>query len=110
MEARQQQERLLTERLIRGIGQIEGVQLVGCKSTDRRVAVVAVDYLHRDNAEAADRLEQEFGILTRCGLHCAPSAHKTLGTFPRGVVRFSPGWNTTIEEIDRTIAAIAATV
>ena len=110
LEARQQQERLLTERLIRGIGQIEGVQLVGCKSTDRRVAVVAVDYLHRDNAEAADRLEQEFGILTRCGLHCAPSAHKTLGTFPRGVVRFSPGRNTTIEEIDRTLAAIAATV
>lgn len=109
-EARQQQEQMLTERLIRGIAGIEGVQLIGSKELHRRVAVVAVDYLRRDNAEAADLLEQEFGILTRCGLHCAPSAHKTLGTFPRGVVRFSPDWNTTVEEIDQTLAAIAATV
>ena len=110
LEIRQQHELMLTERLIRGIAEIEGVSLVGSKDLDRRVAVVAVDYLRRDNAEAADLLEQKFGVLTRCGLHCAPSAHKTLGTFPRGVVRFSPGWNTTVEEIDQTLAAIAATV
>ena len=110
IEARQQHETMLTERFLRGIAEIDGVQLVGSEDPARRVAVIAVDYLHRDNAEAADRLEQAFGILTRCGLHCAPSAHKTLGTFPRGVVRFSPGWSTTVEEIDRTIAAIAATV
>ena len=109
-ERRQHHEQKLTERLIRGISKIDGVHLVGSRDLDRRVAVVAVDYLRQDNAEAADRLEQEFGILTRCGLHCAPAAHKTLGTFPRGVVRFSPGWGSTEEDIDRCLEAIAATV
>ena len=60
----------------------------------------------QDNAEAAFWLEQERGILTRCGLHCAPSAHKTLGTFPQGTVRFSPGWFTTEAEIDAAVGAV----
>ena len=51
-------------------------------------------------------LEQEYGISTRCGLHCAPNAHKTLGTFPQGTVRFSFGYATTEEEIDCTVEAI----
>ena len=61
-----------------------------------------------DNAEAADRLEQEFGILTRCGLHCAPAAHKTLGTFPQGTVRFSVGYATTQADVDAALAALRA--
>ena len=72
------------------------------------MGVISVDFLRLDNAEAADRLEQEFGILTRCGLQCAPSAHKTLGTFPAGTVRFSPGFFTAEAEIDAAAAAIAA--
>ena len=52
------------------------------------------------------RLETEFGILTRCGLHCAPSAHKTLDTFPRGTVRFSLGFASTGEDVDDALAAI----
>ena len=56
--------------------------------------------------EAAERLEREFGILTRCGLHCAPSAHKTLGTFPRGTVRFSLGWFNTEGDVDYALEAI----
>ena len=70
------------------------------------MGVIAVDFEELDNAEASDRLEREFGILTRCGMHCAPSAHKTLGTFPRGVVRFSVGYRTTEAEIDAALAAI----
>ena len=54
----------------------------------------------------AYRLETEYGILTRCGLHCAPTAHKTLGTFPRGTVRFSTGWFTAEADIDAALAAI----
>ena len=100
----------LTERFLYGLQKIEGIRLVGPRDTAQRVGVIAIDYLAQDNAEAADRLEQEFGILTRCGLHCAPSAHKTLGTFPQGVVRFSIGWRTTEAEIDTALAAIAATV
>ena len=62
----------------------------------------------QDNAQVAFRLEEEFGILTRCGLHCAPSAHKTLGTFPRGTVRFSFGRSTNPEEVDYALEAIDA--
>ena len=46
------------------------------------------------------------GIMTRCGLHCAPSAHKTLGTFPQGTVRFSIGYANTEGDIDRALSAI----
>ena len=68
----------------------------------------SLDFLGMDNAEAAFRLETEYGILTRCGLHCAPAAHKALGTYPQGTVRFSPGPFTTDREIQETLAAIRA--
>jgi len=50
----------------------------------------------------------DYGILTRCGLHCAPSAHKTLNTFPRGTVRFSLGFASTEEDVDAALRAIKA--
>lgn len=62
----------------------------------------------RDNAEAAFRLEQEFGILTRCGLHCAPAAHRSLGTFPQGTIRFSLGFANTEQDVDAAVAALRA--
>ena len=62
--------------------------------------------LRQDNAEVAFQLEDRYGILTRCGLHCAPLAHKTLGTYPEGTVRFSIGYTTTEEEVDAAIRAI----
>jgi selenocysteine lyase/cysteine desulfurase len=61
-----------------------------------------------DPSELAFRLDQEYGILTRVGLHCAPSAHKSLGTFPSGTVRFSFGWATTEEEIGAAAQALGA--
>ena len=75
---------------------------------DRRVGVISVDFLRRDNAEMAYALEVQYGILTRCGLHCAPSAHKTLGTFPQGTVRFSLGWASAEADVDAALAAIRA--
>ena len=62
--------------------------------------MVSVDWLNGDNGELAFRLEREYGVQTRCGLHCAPMAHRTLGTFPQGAVRFSVGPFTTFEELD----------
>ena len=99
-------EERLTRRFLNGLRGISNVRLAGTWEPAKRVGVVAVDFETLDNAEAADRLEREFGILTRCGMHCAPSAHKTLGTFPQGVVRFSLGDRTTEEEIDATLGAI----
>ena len=108
IEALRAREDTLTARLLRAIDGLPGLRVCGPADERRRVGVISVDFLRLDNAEAADRLEQEFGILTRCGLHCAPSAHKTLGTFPAGTVRFSPGFFTTEAEIDAAAAAIAA--
>ncbi|HPH41622.1 MAG TPA: aminotransferase class V-fold PLP-dependent enzyme, partial [Syntrophorhabdaceae bacterium] len=51
-------------------------------------------------------LDERFNILSRPGLHCAPSAHRTLGTFPYGTVRFSFGMFTTEEEIEASVKAI----
>jgi selenocysteine lyase/cysteine desulfurase len=51
-------------------------------------------------------LDQAFNIGVRTGLHCAPVAHKTFGTFPLGTIRLSPGYYNTAEEIDFTLEAI----
>ncbi len=99
-------EQALTARMVEEISKMPQLRLVGTRDLARRVGVIAVDFLHRDNAEAADILEQEFGILTRCGLHCAPSAHKTLGTFPQGVVRFAVGHKTTEDEVEAVLRAL----
>lgn len=96
----------LTHRFLEGLEGLDGVRLLGTRDLDRRVGVVALDFSSLDNAEAAFRLEQEFGILTRCGLHCAPSAHKTLGSFPQGCVRFSLGFHNTQADVDAALAAV----
>ena len=101
-----EQESALTVRFLRGVKSLTGVRIVGPLSPKKRVGVVSLDFIGRDNAEIAFALEQEYGILTRCGLHCAPNAHKALGTFPQGTVRFSFGWATTKEEIDAAIKAV----
>jgi len=59
-------------------------------------------------SDAALRLDEEHGVLCRVGLHCAPAAHRTIGTFPAGTIRFAPGSFTTEGEIDAAIAAVAA--
>ena len=78
----------------------------GCANAQERVAVVSVVFEHMDQAEAAFLLDSEFGIETRVGLHCAPRAHRTLGTYPEGTVRFSFGYFNTQEEVDYGIEAV----
>ena len=108
MDALRQHEMALCKRFLDGLEAIEGVALCGTADVTRRVGVISVDFLHKDNAEAAFELEMDHGILTRCGLHCAPSAHKTLDTFPRGTVRFSLGFANTEADVDAALAAIKA--
>lgn len=99
-------ETALTAHFLNALADITNIRVVGTQDITRRVGVIGIDFSGIDNAEAADRLEQEFGILTRCGMHCAPAAHKALGTFPQGVVRFSVGISTTETEIDEALRAI----
>ena len=98
----------LTARFLEGLRTIPNLRLCGTEDLSRRVGVISVDFTQADNAEAAFRLESEFGILTRCGLHCAPSAHKTLGTFPQGTVRFSLGFSSTAADVDAALADLRA--
>ncbi len=98
-------EMRLAMRLIEGLSDLP-LRIVGTKDAQKRVGVVSIDFTDMDNAEAAYRLESEHGIMSRCGLHCAPNAHKTLGTFPQGCVRFSPGYANTEQDIDLLIDAI----
>ena len=96
----------LSKRFLQGLSDIKNVRLVGPTGTENRVAVFSLDFLGQDNALAGDRLEQEFGILTRCGLHCAPNAHKTLGTYPGGTVRLSFGIFNTEADVDAALEAV----
>ena len=101
-------DRALTARFLDGVRSMPHVSVIGPDTVEGRVGVVSLDFPGRDNAEVAEALEREYGILPRCGLHCAPSAHKTLGTFPRGTVRFSWGWFSTEQDIDRALEAVRA--
>ncbi|MBF1008383.1 MAG: aminotransferase class V-fold PLP-dependent enzyme [Lachnospiraceae bacterium] len=83
------------------------LRLIGKKNIQDRTGVVSVQPTSCDPAEIAYALDNEYGIMTRVGLHCAPSAHKTLGTYPTGTIRFSFGWNNTEEEV--AYAAVSLT-
>lgn len=108
VEAAAAHDRALSERFLIGLRDMPGVALIGPDTAEGRVGVFSLDFPGKDNAEITARLEEDFGILTRCGLHCAPSAHRTLGTFPRGTVRLSLGWFSTEEDIDRALQAVKA--
>ncbi len=88
------------------VRKIQGVALVGRGTSEGRTGVVSLDFIDEDNGEVAYILSSSYGIMTRSGMHCAPSAHKTLGTFPRGTVRFSFSHFNTREEVHYTVECI----
>ena len=100
------QEMKLLARLTDGLSSISGVRVIGPESPTDKCAIAALDFPGMDNAAVADRLDREYGIETRCGLHCAPVAHKALGTFPHGVVRCSLGHLNTEAEVDEVLSAL----
>ena len=99
IDAIYEKEMALTAAFLSKVRDIDGVRIIGKTDTKGRVAVVSLDFKNRDNAIIAASLDSH-GIMTRCGLHCAPLAHKTLGTYPHGTVRFSFGYFNTVEEVE----------
>ena len=96
----------LTERFLSGALDIPCLRVVGRQDIAGRAGVVSVVPENADPALAADALGREYGIMVRVGLHCAPNAHKTLGTFPTGTIRFSFGrWNTP-QQVDTALSAL----
>jgi cysteine desulfurase / selenocysteine lyase len=85
---------------------IQGVTVYGPDRPEDRTATVSIRLDGHAGSEVGWRLDQEYDILCRVGLHCSPAAHRTLGTLPEGTVRLSAGLNTTLAEIDAVIAAL----
>jgi len=99
-------ELALTTRLIDGLRDIPGLRIHGTGDPARQVATVSLSVEGWEPIDVAAVLDSSFGIAVRSGLHCAPLAHRTLGTYPRGTVRLSPGCFTTDDDVDRALAAL----
>ena len=91
--------------LLEKLKSIDDVILTGHKDMNERVSVFSFNFRGKDNGILADELSR-CGFETRPGLHCAPSAHKTLGTFPQGALRVSPGYFNTVNELDEFLYSL----
>ena len=94
-----EREAHLVQRLINGLAQIDRVHLYGPSADLPRGSAISFTLEGTDPAEVGHRLDQ-LRIAVRTGLHCSPDSHHTLGTFPTGTIRVSPGFFTTNAEID----------
>lgn len=104
-------KRELSTALIDGLHKIRNVRIQS--PTDGNALCVSFSVTGLSPDKVAAELEEDFGVLCRPGLQCAPTAHQHLGTFPQGTVRVSPGWKNTYEDIDvalRGILSVAKTV
>jgi len=99
-------EDALGGRLLAGLPGIPGITLYGRRTGAGRLPVFALNFDGLDNGRAALELSDRWGIETRPGLHCAPTAHRTLASFPQGALRISPGFFNTEDEIDLCLEAI----
>ena len=99
-------EQALAARLLAGLRELPGVTLHGPADAARQVAAVSLTLAGWEPVDLAAVLDGSFSIAARAGLHCAPAAHRTLGTFPAGTVRLSLGDSTTAEEVDAALAAL----
>ena len=82
------------------------IRIIGKKDLTDRNAVVSIQTPEIDMSQVAWQLDNEYGVMTRVGLHCAPNAHKTLGTYPAGTIRFSFGPENTKNELDFAIQGL----
>jgi cysteine desulfurase family protein len=101
-----QHEVALTRQLIAGLGEIEGVRVYGGLDVTRQTATVSFNLSGLEPSEVGLRLDDEYEIMCRVGLHCAPAAHRTLGTSPGGTVRFALGAFNTMAQVDEAVQAV----
>jgi len=99
-------EEELTRMFLEGIKGVEGLKIYGPSDITGRTSVVAFNFDNINSSEASIFFEDEYGILSRPGLHCAPAAHKTIGSFPGGTNRFSFSYFNSETEIKKGIEAV----
>ena len=102
-----QHEQKLLRRFREGLRELPQILVYGPADPAESVGVLSLNVAGISCDEVGVRLEQQFGILTRTGLHCAPAAHRSIGTLAKGTVRFSVSRFTTEAEIDAALAALA---
>lgn len=107
VESVHRHESELKARLRAGLAELPGVTVRSPAAPDG-AGVVTITHARLDPAALAERLDREFGVLARPGLHCAPEVHRMLGTEDQGALRFSLGWSSTEEDVDRAIAGVRA--
>ena len=106
MENIHNHELALTQAFLEGLQSIDGINIVGKQNIQDRTAVVSIIIDGMDPASIAYELESTYHIMTRVGLHCAPRAHQTLGTYPEGTVRFSFGYANTHKDVESALSAL----
>jgi cysteine desulfurase family protein len=100
----------LSQALIDGLSALPKVKIYGTLDPESSVAIVSFTVTGKRVSEIGLRLDEEYGVLSRVGLHCAPAAHKTIGAFPEGTVRLAPGVFTTVSDVQEAIQAISKVV
>ncbi|SBV97215.1 Cysteine desulfurase family protein [uncultured Eubacteriales bacterium] len=112
IEAIREHELRLTGQFLAGLRALdesgELLRVVGKRGLEGRTGVVSLQALDQDISQVAFELDDTYGVMTRVGLHCAPSAHKSLGTYPTGTIRFSFGWWNRSDEVDAALRALSA--
>ena len=98
-----EKEREITAYLYSALSEIKNVVIPGEKERTSAVSIVVPNH---DSVAIAQKLDKEYSIAVRAGLHCAPLAHRTIGTFHTGTIRFSPGFFTEKSDIDYTASAL----
>ncbi len=107
IETIREHQKCLTRILVEDLSVIPKVKLYGTLEPDATVAIVSFSAAGQRVSEIGLRLDEEFGVLTRVGLHCAPAAHRTIGSFPEGTVRIAPGISTTVQEVKTAVQAVS---
>jgi cysteine desulfurase family protein len=96
----------LTRRLLAGLTEIDGVTVYGSHDAELQTATVSFNVEGLEPSEVGPKLDEGYGVLSRVGLHCAPAAHRTIGTFPVGTVRFGLSYFNTAKEVDAAVNAV----
>jgi cysteine desulfurase family protein len=106
VESIRDHEVAMTQRLIDGLRIVNGVTVYGGLDAQRQTATVSFNVSGMAPSEVGLRLDEEYGIMCRVGLHCAPAAHKTIGTFPDGAVRFGLSAFNTLQEVEEAVEGV----
>ena len=110
LEAVRRKESDLVTQLLEGVRSIPGITVYGPRTAGDRCSVVSVTAAGLDPSLIGFHLDRDYDISVRVGLHCAFSAHQTIGTYPAGTVRISPGYFNTADDIDAFLRALQAIV